>query len=66
MDSLAILPALLVLMLVALAVLGYALHRLAAANTHGDPPLPLDGPCPRCGQRLDAGWMHCPMCGAAL
>ena len=66
MDALAILPALLVLMLMTLAALGYALHRLAAATNSGDAPLSLDQPCPHCGQRLDAGWRHCPMCGAAL
>ena len=66
MDALAVLPALLALMVATLAALGYALHRLAEANSSGDAPLSPAWPCSYCGQRLNASWSHCPMCGAAL
>ena len=64
MEALAVLPALLALMVATLAALGYALHRLAEANNSA---IHLrHRPCPYCGQRLDASWSHCPMCGAML
>jgi len=65
MDATTLFPALLALMVMALAGLGYALHGLA--NTPGQFTLPSTDmqPCVRCGGSLAGGLSHCPLCGAA-